>query len=234
MEYLPVLKEVDINDFHMMNPDELTGGLSNGAIEIITHGGQHLSVSNLPIEVDGELIFAQGAHVNTFFEVVNRLFNLGVKEKIDNKSTNFRDAVTNAVDKNPNAQGLFGIGYNSPEITIIHYNELDYEGDVSQSIIFCVPGYVTPIQFDILKKDEEYYKENLLDECVPIFFRVVGWDPIQRKEDEALEYHCDSFGKLRSFLSENKRIKDYTLPIAEHTVSFDSPLNKTNGSDKNK
>ena len=226
--YYQILKEIEIEEFHMKDPETLPADYANGAFELITHGGQHLKVANLPCEVNGELLFAQASHFETFYELLNRLFDLGVKvEKIKKgEEKDFRKKITNAMENRLNGKSILGAGYYTPEISIIHYNELDYEGDVSQRIIVYLPAYVTPAQFSMLEETAKYYEETLLDVCVEILFSITEWDPINCVINKDLEYHPKSFKELCAFLRENNRIRDYELPIEEHKVNYDFSLEK--------
>ena len=223
--YYQILKEIDIEEFHMQDPQELPKDSANGAFELITHGGQHLSVANLPCEVNGELLFAQGNHFDTFYEILNRLFGLEVKvEKIKKGEQNFRDSIRDALKNALNGKNILGGGYHTPEISIIHYNELDFDGDTNQNIIVYLPAYVTPAQFSLLEEIAKYYEETLLEECIDIYFSITEWDPINCVTNDKLKSSPKSFKELCAFLQENNRIIDYTLPIKEHKVNYDFSL----------
>lgn len=238
--YYQILKEIDIEEFHMQDPrelqedyGELLEDFGNGAIELITHGGQHVKVSNLPCKVNEELIFAQGDHFVTFYEILNRLFGLGIKvEKIKKGDEDFRENIRSTINNALNGKSILGTGYFTPEITIIHYNELDPDGDVNQRIIVFLPAYVTPAQFSLLEKTAKYYEDTLLEVCIETLFSITEWDPINCVKNDKLKSYPKTFKELCTFLRENNRIRDYKLPIEEHIVSYDFSLGELSNSNQ--
>ena len=219
-----ILKEVDLFDFHSADAELLPDFLDNGALEMITHDGKHIKVYNLPKIIDGTLYFAQASHDDTFFEILNRLYRLGIIS--EELGVSFCEQIKALLKERGILVNETSLNfYNSPEICIVHYNEKE-----DQHILVFIPAYVTSAQYKELLELTYYYEKNDLASIVEIDFLITGWIPLPEKSeyDKNLELTPLSFREACNLLVNNSRIVDYSLPIEENPLQYDVPLSSNN------